>query len=81
MGSFYDLLFARGGFLVGIGRVLDIGGGYARYNSSLTPAEADALALYADWRTVGGDLEAGLRATEEWEEQPWGFLQPEQAHI
>lgn len=65
MGSFSDFLFARGGFLVGIGRILDLGAGYHRYNSSQTPAEADAMALYADWRAVGGDLEAALQAAEE----------------
>lgn len=65
MGSFSDFLFARGGFLVGIGRILDIGAGYDRYNSCPTPAQADAMALYADWKAVGGDLEAALRAAEE----------------
>ena len=61
MGSFSDFLFARGGFLVGIGRILDISGGYDRYNSSPTSAEADAMALYADWKGGGWRSRGGRR--------------------
>jgi hypothetical protein len=52
--SFSDFLIARGGFLSGIARSL--GGGGSLYNYAATPTQADLLALYADWRTVGEDM-------------------------
>jgi hypothetical protein len=53
-----DSLFlcARPSFIEGMSRILDFGGALNEYNRSLTPEQADYLALYADWRLVGMDL-------------------------
>jgi hypothetical protein len=58
--SFSDFLFARGGFLSGVARTLELGGRAPLYNYAPTPMQADMLALYADWRTVGQDLRHGM---------------------
>ena len=39
-----------------MGAVLDLGGTMAMFNASLTPEEADTLALANDWFMVGQDL-------------------------
>jgi len=71
--TFTNYLFARGGFRSGMGRVLDLGGTFDSFDDGLNAQVADALALYADWKTVGGDLAAGLDRAALWEEeiQPW----------
>ncbi len=51
-----DFLFARQSFLGGVARILDLGGTLVEFNQSLTPEQADGLALRADFRTVGVDL-------------------------
>ena len=48
-----DILFSRASFLSGVARTFDLGGHLDTYNYSRTPEEADSLALYSDWRTVG----------------------------
>jgi hypothetical protein len=59
MNSFSTFLFVKGGFLSGVARTLDLGGGMRRSNYART-AQADVLAIYADWRSVGQDLRHGL---------------------
>lgn len=73
MTSFTGFLYGRGSFLSGIGRILDAGGTFDSYNASPTPELADAVALYADWKTIGNDMRTGLGKAAEWEEevQPW----------
>jgi hypothetical protein len=68
-----NYLFARSGFRTGMGRVLDLGGTFDSGDRAPNPKVADALALYSDWRAVGGDLAAGLDQAGLWEEevQPW----------
>ena len=53
-----DSLFlcARPSFAEGVGRILDFGGNLDQYNQSITPAQADYLALRGDWQLVGMDL-------------------------
>lgn len=53
-----DSLFlcARPSFAEGVARILDFGGTLNEYNRSLTPEQADYLALQADWRLIGMDL-------------------------
>jgi len=53
-----DSLFlcARPSFVEGVARILDFGGALNEYNRSLTPEQADYLALHADWRLIGMDL-------------------------
>lgn len=36
-------------------RLLDFGNTLSEYNTSLTPAQADFLAISADWRFIGYD--------------------------
>lgn len=52
----FGFLYARSSFLGGVARLLDFGGVLNSYNRSQTPDDADALALRADWVTVGDDL-------------------------
>jgi glutaredoxin-related protein len=75
MNSFSTFLFARSGFRTGVARVLDIGSQFSGYNYSLSPDAADALAMYADWRTVGDDLRAGISQAASWQDpqQLWLF--------
>lgn len=56
MAYLSTFLFANPSFIGGTARLLDFWGTYDSYNQSRTPAEADAIALYADWRSVGEDL-------------------------
>ena len=51
-----DFLYARPSFLEGASRVLDVGATLQIYNRSMTPEEADAWALYKDFKAVGVDL-------------------------
>ena len=53
-------LFADPSFIYGVAHLLDFEGTFVSYNQSRTPIEADAKALYADWRTVGEDLLAAM---------------------
>ncbi len=56
MNPYFGFLFARPSFVEGISRALDMGGTLQEYNSSISPEQADSLALGADWRVVGQDL-------------------------
>jgi hypothetical protein len=49
-------LFASPSFLSGAARTLDLGAQFDSYNSSLTAQQADMLAMFADWYTVGEDI-------------------------
>jgi len=51
-----DFLFARPTFWSGVGRLLDLWGKFDVYNTSRSPEEADARAIYSDWRVVGQGL-------------------------
>ncbi|NLF08135.1 MAG: hypothetical protein GX594_09180 [Pirellulaceae bacterium] len=53
-----DSLFlcARPSFIEGAARILDFGGTMEEFNRSLTPEQADYLALRADWQQIGMDL-------------------------
>jgi hypothetical protein len=55
-----DFLFARPSFLDGFARTADLGGSLNTYNQSRTPGEADARAIWHDWRAVGYDLVTAL---------------------
>ena len=56
MSALSTFLFANPSFVGGAAYLLDFWDTYNSYNISRTPAEADAKALYADWRSVGEDL-------------------------
>jgi len=56
-----DFLVPSGGFLVGMGTVLNLSGRYFPYNNSNTVSEADAKALGADWGVIGNDFRKVLQ--------------------
>jgi len=49
-------LYARPSFIEGAGRVADLGATLNEYNYTLTPEQADMLALMSDWLDIGADL-------------------------
>jgi hypothetical protein len=51
-----DFLVATPTFASGVGRLLDWYALYDSYNVSRNGQEADAKAMYADWRIVGQDI-------------------------
>jgi hypothetical protein len=53
-----DFLLARPSALFGQARFFDFGGSFDEYNSSDSPDEADAMAMYADWAAVGDTIES-----------------------
>jgi hypothetical protein len=63
-----DFLFAQPSFASGAGSVIDLWGQLAAYNTSATPMDADALAIFSDWAIVGQDIsEASEKCLEECE--------------
>jgi hypothetical protein len=66
MGTLSTFLFARPSFAEGAARIVDFGDTLREYNTSLTSEQADYLALFADWRQVGMDIQ---RATLEYSRQ------------
>ena len=59
-----DFLVASPSFASGVGRLLDWYGLYDLYNISRSPQEADAKAMFADWRIVGQDLNDAMTEFE-----------------
>ena len=59
-----EFLYGRPSFLDGAARVLDLFGVFRRYNRPENDEQADALALYDDFRIVGLDLEDAMRRYE-----------------
>lgn len=51
-----DFLVAAPSFLSGASRLLDWYGLYDTYNASRCTQEADAKAVFSDWRIVGQDI-------------------------
>ena len=51
-----SFLFSTPSFWSGMGSVLDLSGHPGRYLSSRTGREADAKALYGDYRMIGQDI-------------------------
>ena len=54
--NYASLLFAEPSLSEGFARVLDVGGSFDDYNYSVSPEEADQIAIAADWYAVGADL-------------------------
>lgn len=65
MNNYSYFLFARPSFLEGIARILDFGNTLNEYNQSNSPEQADTLAISADWRAIGSDIQAALAALDE----------------
>jgi hypothetical protein len=53
-------LFANPSLLYGVASLLDFEGTFTTYNYSRNRPEADARALYYDWRTVGEALNEAM---------------------
>ncbi len=51
-----DFLFATPSWLTGAARSLDVAGQFDEYNDSKTVQDADARALFSDWRAVGESI-------------------------
>lgn len=49
-------LFATPSMIAGAARLLDLWGVFDHYNTADSEEEADALAVYSDWRIIGQDL-------------------------
>jgi hypothetical protein len=60
MDGWTDFLYARPSLLGGAASALDIGGTLHIFNDSRTGAEADAIAIRADWRAIGADLQKAI---------------------
>lgn len=56
-----SVLFADPSFLEGVARIIDMGSTLTEFNSAMTEAQADFLAVSADWQAVGIDI---LRALD-----------------
>lgn len=59
-----DYLFSCPSFFSGLARTLDLFGCYDEYNVSETPQEADAKAIYSDWKAIGLDLKNTISQEE-----------------
>jgi hypothetical protein len=70
MSEFFGFLYARPSFWEGMGRALDLGGTLQEYNTSLTPDQADQLALFADWQTVEDDFRGAVAQSDAEVSQP-----------
>jgi hypothetical protein len=53
-------LYARPSLIEGAARMVDLSGSLNVYNYSRNGSEADARALYEDWRAIGRDVRAAL---------------------
>ncbi len=60
-----DFLFARPSFIEGMARTLDMFTTLQEYNKSATEEEADAWAIYNDFKVVGEDLQVSMNAFAE----------------
>jgi hypothetical protein len=56
-----NFLFIQPSFFRGVGRVFDLWGQLDGYNTSVTSAEADLIALRSDWTMIAQDFRTGLR--------------------
>ncbi len=73
MNKLTGFLYARPSLIEGMSRLIDFGNTLQVYNSSLSPEQADFLALSSDWHVIGDDLRAAMneyshvrmRATED----------------
>lgn len=61
MNPYFNYLTASPSFLEGIARLFDFGNLLTEFNSSLTPEEADAIAIHSDWYSVGFDFSEAIQ--------------------
>jgi hypothetical protein len=65
MNGLSDFLYARASVAEGIARLIDFGGTLQVYNSALSAEQADAIAIAADWKAVGADMEKAMASYSE----------------
>jgi hypothetical protein len=53
-------LFTNPTLISEMGRVLDLGSTMNEYNSTLSPQDADYLAIKSDWEIVGADISEAI---------------------
>ncbi len=63
-------LFATPSLWSGMARMLDICGQFDSYNSNETEGEADAKALYSDFRMIGQDLKHAIESLSTGKDAP-----------
>jgi hypothetical protein len=56
MSEVFGFLFARPSFLAGVASVLDLGGTLTEFNQSLSPEQADFVAIKADLQAIAEDF-------------------------
>ena len=54
-------LFSNPSFLEGLARTIDLGATLDEYNASLTPEQADLIAIRNDWEVIGDDILFAIR--------------------
>jgi hypothetical protein len=69
MNMLSSYLYARPSLIEGVARIFDFGNTLQVYNTSLSPEQADYLALLSDWRVVGNDLRNAMAEYRELESQ------------
>ena len=67
MGSTF--LFAEPSVWEGVARAFDFGDTLTEFNSSNSPAQADFLALFNDWQTIGDDVRSAVKLYSPSDEQ------------
>ena len=60
MEELFGFLYARPSFLEGVARAIDIGGTLQEYNTSLSGADADRLAIQSDNLMIANDLRKSI---------------------
>ena len=55
-----DFMYAQPSLFSGVARLIDLYGTFDVYNMARTPREADAIAIYSDWRMIGEDLAGAM---------------------
>jgi len=55
-----NYLFARPSFVEGMARMMDVSNSLNTYNQSRNGPEADARAIYEDWKALGHDVRVSL---------------------
>jgi hypothetical protein len=65
MSELSTFLYAEPSFSEGIARILDFGDTLTEYNRSENGEMADYLALSADWRSIGSDIQRAILQFQE----------------
>jgi len=61
MNNYSDFLYAHPSFVGGAARVIDMGDTLTEYNQSLSPEQADQIALRSDWNAIATTFNSAFR--------------------